>query len=654
MISLSLMALSLASASWAAKLAGTFADGGNTQVSAMMMFVGNSKKVYIIDKAEGNAATIHGHPAWGAVWDIDTHQAELMDIKTNVFCASGMHLPNGSFTAFGGNGAITKGGDIGSVKNDPYSASFDSLYQDYDGRKSIRILDPCTDNSCQWFDDPSILSMQKARWYSAAEPLGDGSIVLLGGFVNGGYINRNTGKPNNDAETQGGAAENTYEFFPSRGEAARVQFLIDASGLNAYAHTFLMPSGKLFVQANVSTMLWDSSSNKETRLADMPNNVVRVYPASGAVAMLPLTPTNGYNPTILLCGGSDMADEDWGNYTNPVRDTFYYPASKDCQRITPEPVDGSSPVYEQDDDMLETRTMGQFIILPDGKLLVLNGGNNGTAGYATNTGQTLSYSDMPYGMSLAAGPVGTPAIYDPNAPKGSRWSNAGFSKSDIPRLYHSSAILLPDASVLVAGSNPNVDVNLTTFFPTEYRAEIFYPSYFSASTRPEPTGIPSTLSYGGESFDITIPKSSYSGKANDAAASTIVSVVRPGWTTHAMNMGQRFLQLNSTFTVNSDSSITLHTAQMPPNSNIFQPGPAFVYVVINGIPSVGNYVIVGSGKMETQPTAAASVLPKSVTLDSASGGADDSGKKDSSGQGKYPRDIILAAVATLGVAVALS
>ena len=32
------------------------------------MFVGNTEKVYILDKAEGNAAVINGHPAWGSVW----------------------------------------------------------------------------------------------------------------------------------------------------------------------------------------------------------------------------------------------------------------------------------------------------------------------------------------------------------------------------------------------------------------------------------------------------------------------------------------------------------------------------------------------------------------------------------------------------------
>lgn len=32
------------------------------------MFVGNEDRVYILDKAEGNAVTINGHPAWGAAW----------------------------------------------------------------------------------------------------------------------------------------------------------------------------------------------------------------------------------------------------------------------------------------------------------------------------------------------------------------------------------------------------------------------------------------------------------------------------------------------------------------------------------------------------------------------------------------------------------
>jgi len=37
------------------------------------MFLGNEEKVYILDKTEGNAVQIDGHPAWGAVWYATSH-----------------------------------------------------------------------------------------------------------------------------------------------------------------------------------------------------------------------------------------------------------------------------------------------------------------------------------------------------------------------------------------------------------------------------------------------------------------------------------------------------------------------------------------------------------------------------------------------------
>ncbi|KAJ8082465.1 hypothetical protein PM082_008320 [Marasmius tenuissimus] len=651
--------LGLSTSAALAATPGSFEDGGNTLVSAMMMFVGNDEKVYIMDKAENNEAKINGHPAWNVVWDINTRKATLMDGMTNAFCAAGSHMPDGTWVTFGGNKAIGPGDTPSSDGKD----TFDDRLGVYDGRKAIRIVKPCksTDNwdseDCKWFDDASKLAMQKQRWYPAAEPLGDGTVAIIGGFVNGGYINRNY--PNDDPATSHGGSEPTYEFYPSRGEAQVMQFMLKTSGLNSYAHTFLMPSGRMYVQANYSTMLWEPETNVEHELPDLPGKIVRVYPASGAVAMLPLTPANNYNPTILLCGGTDMPDEAWGDFTWPRINTWNYPASKDCQRITPEPQDGSAAAYVQDDDMLETRTMGQFVALPDGKLLVVNGALNGTAGYSQQTGETPTYGQMPFGMSLAAGPVGRPAIYDPSAERGKRWSNEGLDTSPIARFYHSTAILLPDASVLIAGSNPNVDVNLTTAYPTEYRAEVFYPPYFSASVRPQPSGIPNTLTYGGKPFDITIPASSYSGKANDAAAKTTVAVVRAGWTTHSMTMGQRYLQLNNTYTVHDDGSITLHTSQMPPNANIFQPGPAMVFVTVNGIPSNATFVIVGSGKIEQQPILAVDALPASETNDNGAGSADSSqtgngGNGNGNGNGALATSVnaLLAAAAMMVASLA--
>ncbi|KAH9989090.1 glyoxal oxidase [Russula compacta] len=624
------LALGVAIPAVSAQQAGSFVSVGSTLVSALMMFIGSPDKVYIIDKVEGNPTQVNGHSAYASVWDLNSRTATPIDVQTNPFCAAGMHLPNASFAVFGGNTAVGPGGnnsDTGST------TTYDPVYHDYDGTRAIRIITSCegdvTQSPCSWYDAPNGTQMAKHRWYPGAEPLANGSIVLIGGFTAGGYINRNT--PNVDPTYEGGQAEPTYELYPpGAGVPQIMNFMVKTSGLNAYALTYLMPSGKMFVQANYSTILWDYDTNVETPLPDMPGQVVRVYPASGANAMLPLTPYNGYNPTIIFCGGQSMPDADWGNYGYPAVNTWTVQASSDCQRITPEPTDGSSPAYVQDDSLPVGRTMSQFIALPDGTLLLLNGGEYGTAGYATQTGQTATTAQMPYGLSLATGPVFQPLIYNPNAPSGSRWSSAGLGSSTIPRLYHSSALLLPDGSIMVAGSNPNPDVNLNITYPTTYTAEYFYPPYFSAKVRPAPQNIPTTLSYGGKPFDITVPSSSYTGDADTAAANTTVWLIRPGFTTHAMNMGQRAVQLNNTFTVQSDGTIILHTAQPPPNPNLFQPGPAFVWVTISGIPSNGTFVTVGNGQIGTQQTSAASVLPASIRSGQSSGNGSSNGNKNGS------------------------
>ncbi|KAI9456745.1 copper radical oxidase variant A [Russula earlei] len=631
-----------------AQVAGTFQVAGNTQVSAMMMFVVSPDKVYILDKVEGNAPQINGHSQYASIWDIPSRTATPIDVHTNAFCAAGMHLPNGSYALFGGNTAVGPGGDNSAPGS---TATFDPTYQDYDGTRAIRIFNSCDENTpCTFIDNSTQLA--KRRWYPAAEPLGDGTVVLIGGFVAGGYINRNY--PNTDPAYEGGAAEPTYEFFPPGSQSPQIMnFMVKTSGLNSYALTYLMPSGNVFVQANYSTIIWNPATNAETPLPDMPGQIVRVYPASGANAMLPLTPDNNYTPTILFCGGQYMDDYSWGNYSYPFANTWTIPASSDCHRITPEPTDGSSPAYVQDDSLPIGRTMGQFIALPDGTFLIINGAQNGTAGYAQMT-LTVPSGAMPFGESLAAGPVGQPAIYNPNAPAGSRWSMAQLSSSNISRLYHSSALLLPDGSVMVAGSNPNIDVNLTTIYPTTYTAEYFYPPYFSAMTRPVPQNIPSTLTYGGNYFDITIPSTSYSGPGNDAADNTTIWLIRPGFTTHAMNMGQRILQLNHTSTVFSNGTIVLHTSQLPPNPNLFQPGPAMLFVTINGIPSNGSFLIVGNGQFGPQPTSSTSVLPENVRSASASGAAPKSASSNNNGSGSSSHTgpivgAVVAGIAAVGV-----
>lgn len=61
----------------------------------MQLFLGQSNKVYIVDKTENNPVSIGGHPAWATEYDPATNAFRTMDVKTNSFCAGGNVLGNG-------------------------------------------------------------------------------------------------------------------------------------------------------------------------------------------------------------------------------------------------------------------------------------------------------------------------------------------------------------------------------------------------------------------------------------------------------------------------------------------------------------------------------------------------------------------------------
>ena len=76
-------------------------------------------------------------------------------------------------------------------------------------------------------------------------------------------------------------------------------------------------------------------------------------------------------------------------------------------------------------------------------------------------------------------------------------------------------------------------------------------------------------------------------------------------------MGQRMVQLDSSYTGHSDGSAILYASQLPPNPAILVPGPAFIFVVIKGVPSVGVKIMIGSGQIEEQQTLSIGSLPSS-------------------------------------------
>jgi len=87
-------------------------------------------------------------------------------------------------------------------------------------------------------------------------------------------------------------------------------------------------------------------------------------------------------------------------------------------------------------------------------------------------------------------------------------------------------------------------------------------------------------------------------------------------------MGQRYLQLQSTYTgYEINKTAVLHVGQVPPNPAILAPGPAFVFVVVNGVPSLGAQVMIGSGKLGAQAILAVGDLPESRIVTNETSGS---------------------------------
>ena len=87
--------------------------------------------------------------------------------------------------------------------------------------------------------------METARWYPTLETLQDGSAIVIGGCLYGGYVNEISQQVP------------TIEFIPSKGNSIGLNFLLNSLPANLYALTWLLPSGNLFMQATYSTSIYD-------------------------------------------------------------------------------------------------------------------------------------------------------------------------------------------------------------------------------------------------------------------------------------------------------------------------------------------------------------------------------------------------------------
>lgn len=155
------------------------------------------------------------------------------------------------------------------------------------------------------------------------------------------------------------------------------------------------------------------------------------------------------------------------------------------------------PRWRYTGSLTHPRLNANAVILPDGRVLVVGGGVR-----------------HKYGA-----PARVPELYNPAT---ERWVSLAPQQGS--RMYHSTALLLPDGRVLSAGQDHG---DLATF------GEVFSPPYLFKGPRPTIAKMPRKVRYG-DRFQIATP---------NAADIRRVSLVRPGSVTHSFDFHQRYVRL---------------------------------------------------------------------------------------------------------------
>ena len=268
----------------------------------------------------------------------------------------------------------------------------------------------------------------------------------------------------------------------------------------------------------------------------------------GSSVLLPLSPADGYAPRVMIFGGGDPAT------------------------ATTEIIDLAAPTpqWQYGPPMSQPRIEMNATLLPTGHVLALGGS---------------AHDEDATSASLNAD------LYDPDT---NTFSSAGTNV--FPRLYHSNALLLPDATVALLGSNPTQGV-------FEPHIEIYSPAYLfnvdgSVATRPTVTGVPQTITYGG-TFQVQTP---------DAAAIASVVLMRPGSPTHAFDQDQRLVR--ASYTVGGG----VLNVTAPPNGNIAPPGYYMLFILNSaGVPSIASFVRLTADFSLSAAPASQTVLPGGST-----------------------------------------
>ena len=378
--------------------------------------------------------------------------------------------------------------------------------------------------------------MNNGRWYPTAVTLHDGSALVMSGSFAGPMGTT----PTNEVQQVW--------------DGERWRELVNFHGMPLFPRVHAAPNGQVFMSGPLAkTYLLDTTG---------PGNWVPVPGPGGSRdnVQRDYAPSVMYDvgKVIYIGGGNDQT-------------TFVPTAAAEIIDLT-----AADPAWRATTPMHNARRQHNATILPDGTVLVTGGTKGGG-------GPNKGFNDLEAGE-----PVHTAELWDPAS---GQWTE--LAAEDVDRCYHSTSILLPDATVLSAGGgeyrpdniHPNADKD------SHRDAQIYHPPYLFRGARPDLTAAPDTVGYG-QDFPVGTSHPEEIG---------LVSWIRLSSVTHSFNMDQRINFL--AFSV-ARGGLTI-TA--PANADVCPPGYYMLFLLNKAkVPSIAKMLRVAA----TAPVGQAAAVPE--------------------------------------------
>jgi hypothetical protein len=436
----------------------------------------------------------------------------------NLFCAGHCFLADGRLLVVGGH-AIFAGGSAA---------------------KQVHTFDPATRS---WSRHAP---MQKDRWYPTCMTLPDGRAVITSGSEGGG-----------PPTIFKGVVRDVEVFDPATNALTR--FPNVHGDICMYPYMFVLPGGLVFFHSrNVSKLFtpgpgtWSPTNGSWSAGIPMKGSTTRTYPGMAGCVLLPLLPEEGYSVRVLMAGGGGARESDMNGSKTATRTAEILDVGVSRNTGAWRNTNRSGAPLQ----MTTFRFMSDAVLLPDGTVLFVNGAAVGKADDAHI-------------------PVGGAELFDPQSE-----TFRPLTPMSVPRLYHGTALLLPDGRVAVAGHTK--EFNKSPVEMNRFEVEMIAPPYLFRGPRPTIMHIAYTGMAIGYGQNVTV----YTDRPADIAR---VALVRQGSTTHQLNTDQRYVGL--TITQRGSGSVTV-TA--PPDGAVAPPGHYMLFVVDSqGVPSHGQFVRLG-------------------------------------------------------------